>query len=370
MRWDFPEQTDTPNLDRLTFRGVRAERLVPVFPTKTFPNHYSIATGLYVENHGIVANNMYDPEMDARFRLSDRDAVMDGRWWGGEPIWVTVEKQGLTAAAFFWPGTEAPIQGIRPTHWNAFDGSIANSERVAQVLEWFDLPVEERPSFVTLYFEDVDNAAHRWGTDHEETRAAIRAVDEALGWLLSGLDERGLANRVNIVVTSDHGMADISRDRMIFLDDYIDVESVMIVDWDPVAQIRPSAGNVGSVYSALEPAHPHLSVYLKEEVPERYHFRDNLRIPPIIAVADEGWSITTRGYYDSRPNAYTGATHGYDNLLTSMGALFIASGPAFKEGLSVPAFQNVHIYELLCEVLGLTPAPNDGSLDSVKAVLR
>jgi predicted AlkP superfamily pyrophosphatase or phosphodiesterase len=165
-------------------------------------------------------------------------------------------------------------------------------------------------------------------------------------------------------------MADISRDRMIFLDDYIDVESVMVVDWDPVAQIRPSAENVSSVYSALEHAHPHLSVYLRGEVPERYHFRDNRRIPPIIAIADEGWSITTRGHFDSRPNAYSGATHGYDNLLTSMGALFIASGPAFKEGLSVPAFQNVHIYELLCEILELTPAPNDGSLDSVRAVLR
>ncbi len=370
MAWDFPEKTETPNLDRLAAGGVRAERLVPIFPTKTFPNHYSIATGLYAENHGIVSNNMYDPEMDAHFSLGNRAAVGDGRWWGGEPIWVTAEKQGVTAAAFFWPGTEAPIQGVRPTYWNEFDASIPNSERVARVLAWLDLPMENRPAFITLYFEDVDNAAHQWGTDHEETRAAIRAVDDAVGWLLAGLDERGITDRVNLVVTSDHGMVDIARDRMIFLDDYVDLSGVEMVDYDPVAAIRPDAGEVDAVYAALAGAHPRLSVYKREEIPECYRYRDNPRIQPIIAVADEGWSISTRSYFNARPNAFTGATHGYDNLLMTMGATFIAAGPAFKEGLSVTPFQNIHIYELLCEVLGLTPAENDGSLDSVRAMLR
>jgi len=370
MGWDFPEKTETPNLDRLMANGVRAERLVPIFPTKTFPNHYSIVTGLYAENHGIVSNNMYDPEMDARFRLSDREAVGDGRWWGGEPIWVTAEKQGLTAAAFFWPGTESPIQGIRPTYWNEFDASIPNSERVAQVLVWLDLPQEDRPAFITLYFEDVDNAAHRWGTNHEETRAAIRTVDDALGWLLTGLDERGITDQVNLVVTSDHGMADISRDRVIFLDDHVDLSDVDMIDYDPVAAIRPAAGETDAVYRALAGAHPHLSVYKREEIPDRYHYRENPRIQPIIGVADEGWSITTRSYFNGRPNAFTGSTHGYDNALPSMGATFIAAGPAFKKGRTVPPFQNVHVYELLCEVLGLTPAENDGSLDSVRVVLR
>ena len=370
MGWDFPEKTETPNLDRLVARGVRAERLVPIFPTKTFPNHYSIVTGLYAEHHGIVSNNMYDPEMDARFRLSDREAVGDGRWWGGEPIWVTAEEQGLTAAAFFWPGTESPIQGVRPTFWNEFDASIPNADRVAQVLAWLDLPEESRPTFVTLYFEDVDNAAHRWGTDHEETRAAIRTVDSALGWLLEGLDERGITDQVNLVVASDHGMADISRDRMIFLDDYADLSGVDMIDYDPVAALRPATQEIDAVYGALAGAHPHLSVYKRESIPERYHYRDNPRIQPIIAVADEGWSITTRSYFNARPNAYTGSTHGYDNQLTSMGATFIAAGPAFKEGLIVPPFQNIHIYELLCELLGLDPAENDGSLDSVRVVLK
>jgi ectonucleotide pyrophosphatase/phosphodiesterase family protein 5 len=165
-------------------------------------------------------------------------------------------------------------------------------------------------------------------------------------------------------------MADISRDRMIFLDDYVDLSGVDMIDYDPVAAMRPATQDIDAVYGALAGAHPHLSVYKRESIPERYHYRNNPRIQPVIAVADEGWSITTRSYFNARPNAYTGSTHGYDNQLTSMGATFIATGPAFREGLLVPPFQNIHIYELLCVLLGLDPAATDGSLDSVRVVLR
>jgi predicted AlkP superfamily pyrophosphatase or phosphodiesterase len=367
--WDLPARGATPHLAEIAARGVRAEWLVPIFPTKTFPNHYSIATGLYAEHHGIVSNNMYDSVFAARFSLGNREAVQDGRWWEGEPVWVTAEKAGLTAAAFFWPGTEADIQGIRPTFWRPYVHRTPNDERIDQVLAWLDLPEAERPALITTYFADVDEAAHVFGMDAPETAAAIREVDRAVGRLIRGLEARGLLDRVNLVLVSDHGMTPRSRDRVIFLDDFIDLADVEVIDWSPVAAIRPLEGREGEVYRGLRGAHPHLQVYRKAEIPERWHYRDHRRILPILAVADEGWAISTREYFASHPNAYGGATHGYDNAARSMQATFIAAGPDFRQGAVVPPFQNIHVYELLCHLLGLAPAPNDGSLDSVRVLL-
>lgn len=371
FRWDFLGRAETPNLDRLVEQGVRAERLVPVFPSLTFPNHYSMVTGLYPENHGIVSNTMYDPVMDARFRIRDRDAVTDARWWGGEPLWVTAQKQGQVAASFFWPGSEAAIQGMRPNFWKRFDSSIPHRARVEQIMEWLDLPEKERPTFITLYFSDVDHEAHVSGPDTApEVDAAIARVDSAIGFLLAGLDERGISDQVNIIVVSDHGMAAMSPDRVILVDDYINLQDANVIDWTPNIALRPDEDHVDEIYRALKGASPHLKVYRKEEIPERFHYRNNPRITPILGVADEGWSISSRGYYDSRPDRFEGGGHGWDNQVLSMGGLFIASGPAFRKGLVVSPFQNIHIYELICHVLGLEPAPNDGSLDSIRVMLR
>jgi predicted AlkP superfamily pyrophosphatase or phosphodiesterase len=368
--WDLLNRAETPNLDAIVSRGVRAEWLVPVFPTKTFPNHYSIATGLYPEQHGIVANNMLDPDIDERFSLGNRAAVEDGRWWEGEPVWVTAEKAGVRAAAFFWPGTETAIQGIRPTFWRPYEHATPNDERVDQVLAWMDLPSAERPWLVTTYFADVDDATHRFGMSAPETEAAIREVDRAIGRLVRGLEARGLLDDVNLVVVSDHGMTPTSRERVIFLDDYIDVANVDVIDWTPVAAIRPDSGREDEVFGRLTDAHPHLSVFRKAELPERWRYRNHRRIQPIIAVADEGWEITTRTYFEERTTTFTGATHGYDNALPSMRAIFLAAGPSFRRGVVVRPFQNIHVYELLCRVLRIEPAANAGSFDSVAAMLR
>ena len=370
FRWDYLDIAETPNLDRLAAAGVRAEALVPIFPTKTFPNHYSIATGLYADHHGIVGNAMYDPELDASFSMRDRAAVSDSRWWGGEPIWVTAEAQGQVAAAYFWVGTDVEIAGRRPTHWKPYDGRTPNAARVRQVLEWIDLPDSKRPTLFTLYFSIVDGAGHRYGPASAQVKEAIARVDAAIGLLLDGLEDRGIWDRLNIVVTSDHGMASISPRRVIFLDDYLDLSDVYLSALTPVADIWPDEGREDAVYRALANAHPHLTVYRKRDIPERLHYRHHRRIAPIIAIADEGWSIARRGAFNRRSRRYTGGTHGYDNSVKSMHALFIASGPAFKDGLVVEPFQNIHIYELLCAVLGLRPAPNDGSLDSVVVMLE
>lgn len=370
VRWDFPEKYEAQNLLALAGAGVRAKRLTPVFPTKTFPNHYSTVTGLYVENHGIISNTMYDPVMDARFSLSNREAIADQRWWGGEPLWVTAETQGQIAATYFWPGSEAAIQDVRPTYWFEYDGRIPGEERVDQVLEWLDLPVTERPTFITLYFSDVDGAGHRHGPDAPEVSAALADVDALVGRLVDGLEARGLENVVNIIITSDHGMAKTSQNRVIIIDDFFDPESAHVVDYNPTLMMYPSQGvNEDSLVRALD-AHDYLVAYTKEQIPERFHVADHPRTPRILAIADEGWSITTRERYQSDPGRFNGGSHGYDNELESMGGIFIARGPAFREGYVSEPFLTIHIYELICEILGLDPAPNDGRLDAVDDLLR
>ncbi len=366
FRWDFREVGNTPTLDSLAEVGVTAERMIPVFPTMTFPSHYSMATGLYPERHGIVSNRMYDPARDTWFAIGNRDAA----WWGGEPIWLTAERQGIIAATFFWPGTDVPINGRHATYWYGFDASIPNEDRVDQVLEWIALPTSEQPQLITLYFEDVDQAAHDDAIGSRRVQSAIASVDAALGRLTAGIAHMGASDKVNIIIVSDHGMAERSPERVIFIDDFVDIDSVTVVDWNPVWMASAIDGNHDGVYQRLHGVHPNLTAYLREDVPERFHFKNNARVPPVIAIADEGWSITTRSYFDLNRDGFRGHTHGYDNNAASMAGVFVATGPAFANGKIVDPFENVHLYALLCHILGIEPAPNDGNLDAIRKVLR
>jgi predicted AlkP superfamily pyrophosphatase or phosphodiesterase len=371
FRWDYVDRAPAVRLRRLAARGVRADRLIPAFPSKTFPNHYTLVTGLTPEEHGIVANVMRDPELGL-FRTSDVQAQRDPRWWGGEPIWVTAEKQGRRAGSFFWPGSETRIDGVGPTWYKRYQHDLPHRDRIDGVLEWLALPSDSAPAVITLYFSDTDDAGHRFGPAATETDSAIARVDRAIGTLVDGIARLGLTNVVNIIVVADHGMTPVSSARTILLDDYLDLSTVEIVDWTPVAAIAPRAGDEERVYQALRGRHPHLQVYRKGEVPARWHFNAHPRITPIVAVADEGWTITTRTAL-AQANAAGrtgGGAHGYDPELLSMGAVFIAAGPGIAEGRRVPAFRNIHVYPLMAHLLGLVPAPTSGSLDSVRAVLR
>lgn len=371
FRWDYAKKTDTPNLDYLARNGVRAEALIPTFPTHTFPNHLSIITGLYPENHGIVSNRMYDPLFDAFFFIGEgSEPARDGRWYEGEPLWVTVEKQGQTSATMFWPGSDAEIQGVRPSHWLYYDGLIPNEERINTLLSWLDMPITIRPTFLTLYFSDTDSWGHQLGPDELEMDLVVQEMDSTIGILLDSLRVRDYLSNINLIVLSDHGMTQLSRDRVIFLDDYINLEDVMVVDWSPVLALRPNEGMEDSIFHALTDAHPNLSLYWKEDIPERLFYRNHRRIAPIIGIADEGWSVSSHEYFNARPFAYSGGSHGYDNRFKSMHGIFFASGPAFKNNLVVKSFGNIHIYELICHILSLQPAENDGSLDSVIVFLK
>jgi len=372
LRSDYIDWYDTPNLDRLIAGGAHAnEGMKPVYPSKTFPNHYSIVTGLYPANHGIVSNSMYDSELDENFSIGNRDAVTDARWWGGEPIWVSAENQNVKSGTYFWVGSEAPINGVYPSYWYEYDGSVSQTARVDQALEWLDMPVDERPGFISLYFSDTDNAGHGFGPQADETSAAVTLVDSYLGRLIEGLESRGLYDHVNIIIVADHGMAQLSPDRVIALDEYIDLDDVFFIDGTPLVGLHPVDGKEDAVFNALENAHPNLFVYRRDNGPERFMYEGNHRIPPIFGHADDGWSIArTREFADQNPDRYTGGTHGYDNEAASMRATFIAHGPAFKDGVTIEPFLNIEIYNVMAEILGITPAENDGTAGSLASILN
>jgi predicted AlkP superfamily pyrophosphatase or phosphodiesterase len=373
-RWDYDAKFAAPNVREVIARGVRAAALIPSFPSKTFPNLYTLVTGLYPGRHGVIANNIHDPYTGRRFSMSNRREVRDPMWWGGEPIWVRVQNAGQPAAAMFWPGSEAPILGTRPTHWTAYDETMPGNARVDRVLGWLDRPASERPTFLTLYFEDVDSAAHRFGPESRQVRDAVRRVDSYLGRLLDGLERRGLHDDVNIVIASDHGLSETSVDRVVALDDYIDLDDVDIIDINPTVGLLPRPGRQEVVYSALANAHPRLRVYRKHESPTHWHYRDHPRVPAIVGVVDEGWEVLRRATLADRivrrlfgPRG----AHGYDPRdATSMHGVFVAAGPAFKRGVSVPPFENVSVYNVLAAVLGVEPAPNDGDPALVKSLLQ
>jgi predicted AlkP superfamily pyrophosphatase or phosphodiesterase len=363
---DYLARGVTPSLDSLARVGVRAEWMTPSFPTKTFPNHYTLVTGLIPDHHGIVANNMWDDTL-GRFTMARRDAVQDARWWGGEPLWVTAERQGIRTAPMFWPGSEAPIGGAMPAIWMRYDGDVPLATRVDSLLAWLTLPDSLRPRFLTLYASDVDHWGHQRGPAAPEVDTALARVDSMIGRLGAGLAARGLSGQVNVIVVSDHGMSATSPERLIALDDYIAMDDVTVVDWTPVGAVTPKPGRLDAVYAALRGAHPHLHVYRRGEVPAQYRFGTHPRVTDLVLIADDGWTITTRDRFAS---FRAGGTHGYDQTLPSMRALFLAAGPAFRQGATVPAFSNIHVYALMADILGVRPSPNDGSLDSVRMMLR
>lgn len=373
FRWDYVEKYKPPTLVRLAAAGVQADGLIPQFPSKTFPNHYTIVTGLRLAHHGIISNNMRASDIPGEFSMSKRDVLADPRWWGGEPIWNTAEKQGRKAGAMFWPGSETVIGGRQATYWTPFDDDMPHGERVNRVLNWLRLPEGEQPSFLTLYFSDVDSAGHSRGPDSEDVQNAVTRVDKSIGELIAGVEKIGLSDRVHYVVVSDHGMAAVAADRMIVLDDYLDVAAADVVDWAPVLALTPKDGDIEAMYAALKDRHPALAVYRNNDMPAEYGLAGHPRLPAIVAIAKEGWFITSKKEllrWDSPDRHAPGGTHGYDPRLPSMHGLFIATGPRIKSGMRVKAFENIHIYDFLCAVLGLQPAANDGDPAVTRDMLR
>ena len=373
LRYDYLDKYKPPTLSRLASEGVRAKWMIPSFPTKTFPNHYTIVTGLYPANHGIVENNVYD--FGTVFTMSKREEVRNPRWWGGEPIWVTAEKQGQIGASYFWPGSEAPIVNVYPSKYRHYNGKVPNAMRVDKVLSWLDSPSESRPTMLTLYFSNVDDAGHEFGPDAEETKYALWEVDEVIGRLMEGLRDRGIEDQANVIIVSDHGMAKVNVKNTTFLDDHFDFNDTERILWtSEIIQIFPKRGKEDSIFKKIKDL-PNVTCWKKADIPERLNYRQGKRVAPIICSSKEGWITTNHEWYDDwlddliDPTHPRGA-HGYDNAVESMRATFIAHGPAFKSGYVAEPFPNVDVYELMCRVLGLKPATNDGKFERVASMLK
>ena len=369
FRADYLERGLTPNLSRLAAEGVTAEGgMRPSYPTVTYPNFYTLVTGLHPDRHGLVYNTMTDPELPGRaFHLGDRAEVMDGVWWeDGEPIWVTAERAGHVTAAVFWPGSEARIRGVRPTYWLPFDQSLTSRQRVNLLLGWFNLAEAERPDFAALYFDIVDTQGHRFGPDSPELEAAVAEVDAAVGRLVEGLAARGV--EADLVVVADHGMAAISPERIVWLDDLVAAEALAEVGHGSVATVIATPGREAEVSEALGGAHPHLDCWRREDVPARYAYGRHRRVAPLICQAEVGWTIGVRGRTD--PARVTGGAHGYDNQTPEMQAMFIGHGPSFRPGARLTGLDSVDVQPLLGRLLGLDAPLGDGRIEDTAAGLR
>ncbi|KAI1329991.1 alkaline-phosphatase-like protein [Xylariaceae sp. FL0255] len=383
FRADFLNRGLTPRLSAFIKEGVSPLYMTPSFPSVTFPNHYTLATGLYPESHGIVGNTFWDPDLDAEFYYTDPERSLDPKWWGGEPFWVTAELQGIKTAVHMWPGSEAHINHMDPTFLDKYNGSEALSRKVDRIMEFLDQPGLEaesedhnlRPQLIAAYVPNVDGDGHTYGPNSTEIRKTISDVDSMLNDIFHQLEQRNLTDIVNVIIVSDHGMATTDISRMIQIEDLIDLTKVAYLDGWPLVGIRPkNPEDLEILYQqAAEKAksNPNFDVYLTEKnMPERYHFNNNDRIAPLWIVPKTGWAIVEKAEFDIQKAKaenlvyHPRGLHGYDHEHPLMRAIFVARGPAFphQPHSKVETFQNINVYNILCDSIGLEPMPNNGTL--------
>jgi predicted AlkP superfamily pyrophosphatase or phosphodiesterase len=368
FRADYLDRGLTPTLSRLAAEGVTAEGgMRPSWPSVTFPNFYTLATGLHPDHHGLVYNTIRDPNLpDRRFSLGNRAEVMDRVWYdAAEPIWVTAENAGIRTATLFWPGSEAAIHGVRPTYWLPFEQTVPTPARVNILLAWLSLPEAERPRFATLYFNVLDSAGHESGPGAPETDAVLADVDAAVKALLDGLEKQGI--EADIVIVADHGMAALSSERVAFLDDLVDPAAISVTASGAVVTLDPVPGREAEVEAALLGVKPHMECWRKGEVPARLAYGTNPRVPAIVCLVETGWTVGTRERID--PARVKGGAHGYDNQALEMRALFIAHGPDLARGVSLPEMDSVDVQPLLARLLGLTAPLGDGRAGDTEAAM-
>uniref|UniRef100_A0A3P8SYR1 bis(5'-adenosyl)-triphosphatase n=1 Tax=Amphiprion percula TaxID=161767 RepID=A0A3P8SYR1_AMPPE len=363
FRADYLQRFPMPNLKLLYSQGVLVEQLTNVFITKTYPNHYSLVTGLYAESHGIVSSNMYDPVTRKHFHVpNDTDPM----WWSeAQPLWITALDSGYKTAAMMWPGSEVIIGNRTATHFSPYNVHVTFQQRLRNVTNWIlGNGKEEGVKFAALYWEEPDRSGHIFGPDNTTAMGkALKEVDDNIGLLMSELKRTGLWGRINILITSDHGMAQCSAERLIRLDNCLHPDNYTLVDLTPVAALIPK-NNTEAVFNTLRKCHPNMTAYLKNTIPDCLHYRNNERIQPIILVADEGWTIVQRG--DKLPRL---GDHGYDNSLPSMHPFLAATGPSFRQGYQISSLQSLDVYPLMCHLLSVPPQPNNGTLTQARCLL-
>lgn len=362
FRWDYPNHFETPNLDKIAKNGVKAQSMQPSYPTKTFPNHYSIATGLYPDHHGIVNNAFFDPNSKQQFSLKT-PAKKDPQFFGGTPIWHLAEQQGVKAACFYWPGSDTGA--MSPSTFKEYDDTVSYATRIATVVDWLQLPEAERPHLITLYFDQPDATGHDFGPLSNQNREMVAQMDAIIGQLDQQLASLPIANEINLIVVSDHGMAPISNDKRVAVLEYLKPEwygyAAVI---NPIMSIEAKVGYKNEIAKALKEV-PNIKWYPSNKVPKRLHFGTNPRALDFIIEAQKGYSLVYKP-----ENTVKGGTHGYDNTMPEMQAIFYAKGPNFAQNKVVKSFRNVSVYPLIAHILGLKVGTIDGDFKEVKALLK
>jgi predicted AlkP superfamily pyrophosphatase or phosphodiesterase len=373
FRWDYVEKYQPPHLSNFIQHGVKAASLIPSFPSKTFPNHYTIATGMYPDNHGILGNSFYSYEKNEFYSIRNREMVEDGSFYGGTPIWVQADKAGMVSASYFFVGSEADIQGIRPTYYFPYDGSTKNDVRVAQTLNWLVLPAKNRPHIITMYFSDMDDIGHRFGpSNDEELKKALFNLDKNLGDLFKGVAATGLP--VNIIIVSDHGMADLYTSNFIPIDAIQNDNLFTLVDNGAIVNVYPkNNAQLDSVFQFLKQQEHHFKVYKTENTPGFEYIPKNKNWGSIQIIPDVGYyfSSSERIEATNKNQKSIIGVHGYNTTNKDMHGIFYANGTAFKKDYEIPSFKNIHIYPLLCEILELEiPDDIDGNISEVEIMLK
>ncbi|MFH6989057.1 ectonucleotide pyrophosphatase/phosphodiesterase [Flavobacterium collinsii] len=362
FRWDYAKHFKLQNLDKIAKQGVHAKSMRPSYPSKTFPNHYAIVTGLYPDHHGIINNVFYDAALNESFSLST-NAKNDSRFYGGNPIWNVAEQQGIKAASFFWPGSDTDQK--RPGIYKKYDDKIPYETRIDTVIKWLQLPEKERPHFISLYFDEPDHTGHKFGPLSLENEKAIRKMDTLMGRLSSKLDQLSIGKQINLIIVSDHGMANISNDKKVAVLDYLKPEWLgykAVIN--PIMSLQAKPGFQDSIANSLKKV-PHIKFWKSNEVPKRLHYGTNPRVHDFVIEAKKGYSLVKESSQD-----VNGGTHGYDNKEKDMQAIFYAKGPAFKVNKTVVSFQNVSVYPLIAHILGLQIDEVDGKFSEVSSMLK
>ncbi|KAH7316599.1 alkaline-phosphatase-like protein [Stachybotrys elegans] len=384
FRADFLQRGLTPRLNAFIKEGVSPKYMNPSFPSVTFPNHYTLATGLYPESHGVVGNTFWDPELKAEFYYTDPARSLDPKWWGGEPFWVTAEKQGIRSAVHMWPGSEAHVLHVEPSFMDKFNGKEKLANKVARILEFLDKPGKEdesadvahmRPQLIAAYVPNVDQDGHKYGPNSTEIRSTIAKVDGMMDDLFQGLEARNLTHIVNVIVVSDHGMATTDTTRLLQLEELVDTSKIQHIDGWPLYGLRPkNPDDLQGLYDGLvekAKSNSNFDVYLRDlNMPERYHFSKNDRIAPLWIVPKTGWAIVKEDEFNVKDAIKNGdvyhprGLHGYDHEHPLMRAIFVARGPAFPHPANsqIDVFQNIEVYNILSDSIGMTPQPNNGTL--------
>jgi len=343
-----------------------AQSLKPCFPTKTFPNHYSIATGLYPDNHGIVLNNFYAPKLQLPYSIGNRESVSNGDFYGGDPIWNVAKSNGIKSATLFWVGSSAPINNQQPTYWSPYSEKLPLDARIDSVINWLNLPSDSRPHLIMWYYKEPDNIGHIYGPNSPELKSEIEKLDAFINDFFTEARKLANYNDLNFIITSDHGMSSINEDKEVYLSQIIDTNDIEFYDGgNPILNLKVKHGKIDKVYEELSNNGNNIEVWKHGEVPPKYHYGNNIRTQDIIVVAKPKWSV----YYSKR--WYDGqGTHGYTNDFKDMHSIFYAAGPAFKKNRLHPTFTNIDIYPLVGEILKINVPNSDGDIRNVIGMLK